>query len=285
MFCKFCGNRIEPNDSVCPICRQVVTVEDGNGFWDVAGEPRRVAQLELEKPVVQEKPVVREKPVEREKPFEQKKTDTNGVKKTPALPFVVCMLICCLCLAVLLVSRVSNGRVVRKINSDYEALLALQRTYEEKLQQLDDQQKTYEAQIQQLDLRVASLEAELSQRSEASIPIKVVHAPSDETQTVGFYCKSGSYLFRFQIDGAAVSFRWEKQLENGDWIELAFDDQNVDARYGLKLEEDAEEGVSKLVAVGLTEESGGTYRCTVTTESAEETVMVNLTLQADDSAG
>lgn len=279
MFCKFCGNRIEPDDSVCPICRQVVTVEDGNGFWDVAGEPRRVAQLELEKPVVQEKPVVREKTVER------RKTDTNAVKKTSALPLAVSMLICFLCFAALLVGRVSNGRVVRKINSDYEAVLALQRTYEEKLQQLEDQQKTYEAQIQQLDLRIASLEAELSQRSEAPIPIKVVHAPGDETQAVGFYSKPGSYLFRFQIDGAAVSFRWEKQLESGDWIELAFDDQNVDARYGLKLEEDAEEGVSKLVAVGLTEESGGTYRCTVTTESAEETVMVNLTLQADDSAG
>lgn len=282
MFCKFCGNRIEPNDSVCPKCRQVVTVEDGNGFWDVAGEPRRVAQLELEKPVVQEKPVVRENPVEREKPVERRETDTNAVKKTSALPLAVSTLICFLCFAVLLVGRVSNGRVVRKINSDYETL---QKTCEEQLQQLEDQQKTYEAQIQQLDLRIASLEAELSQRSEAPIPIKVVHAPDDETQAVGFCSKSGFYLFRFQIEGAAVSFRWEKQLKNGDWTELAFDDQNVDARYGLKLEEDTEEGISKLVAVGLTEESGGTYRCTVTTESAEETVMVNLTLQADDSAG
>lgn len=285
MFCKFCGNRIEPNDSVCPKCRQVVTAEDGNGFWDMAGEPRRAPRSELEKQATQEKPVVREKSVEREKPVEREKTDTNAVKKTSALPLAVSVLVCFLCLAVLLVGRVSNGRAVRKINSDYEDLLALQKTYEEKLRQFEDQQKIHETQIQQLELRVASLEDEPSQRSEASAPIQVVHAPGDETQAVGFCCKSGSYLFRFQINGPAVSFQWEKQLEDGDWIALDFDDQNVDAKYGLRLEEDTEEGVSKLVAVGLTEESGGTYRCTVTTKSAEETVMVNLALQADDSAG
>ena len=270
MFCKFCGSRIAPNDSVCPKCRRVVTTEDGNGFWDMAGEPRRTAQPELEESYAEGNP------------GEPRFLKVREPKKTFTPRFTISTFVCFLCLTVLLVGQISNRSAVRKINSDYASL---QKAWDIQFQQLEAQQKAYDAQIQQLGIRIASLEAELSQRSEdASDPIQVIHAPSDEDQTVGFRNNPDSFLFRFQIDGTAVSFLWEKQLDNGDWSPLDFHNQNkMDARYGLRLDEDTEDGISTLIAAGLTKDSGGIYRCTVTTEDAEKSVTVNLVLHTEHS--
>lgn len=42
MFCKFCGKRIDPSQSVCPYCSTPQEPRSGgNGFWDILDSPAR----------------------------------------------------------------------------------------------------------------------------------------------------------------------------------------------------------------------------------------------------
>lgn len=248
MFCIYCGNAMDPSDPVCHKCNRMNHLEGGNGFWDMAGEPRRKQQ-----PIepARERVVIRE------------------VKKASPIPVVISAVLCLVCIIVLILSQAANGRAVKKLSADCKAQIS----------RLEGQ---YVERLEQMETRIAALEEQQTEKNEPQdVSIHVISCPTDEERPEGFKSQEGGYLFKFQIEKTAVSFVWEKQAEDGEWLPLEFDRRNVDSRYGLKLEEDKEQGTSKLIAVGLTAESGGTYKCTVKTEGGTETVTVNLIIQAD----
>lgn len=245
MFCKRCGNEIDLSKPMCPRCGEPYKLEGGNGFWDLAGEPapQRQPQHEI---------VVKE------------------IKKSPRVPWILCAALCLLCLVLSISGRVSKENAVKKTAAGYEA-------------KLSQQEELYENQIEELEKNISLLKQNSGRVILARQPIRVIASPKDEDMEEGFESKAGYYLFRFEIEGSAVSFQWEKQQDNGEWEPLEFDNQGIDRRYGLKLDEDCEEGISKLIAVHLTEESAGIYKCTVLTADNSESATVRLSIKKDES--
>lgn len=94
MFCKYCGSRTDSNDSVCERCLQPVNSENGNGFWDMAADPRAYSQTNKQ---VIEKVVVKE------------------VKKPMLLPIVISTAICVFCL-ILLALNVATSKKTTKLS-------------------------------------------------------------------------------------------------------------------------------------------------------------------------
>lgn len=238
MICKRCGNNLDPQNPVCPNCGAVVSMSGGNGFWDMAGEPKRAPSQQTSTPLVREKVVVKE------------------IKKPAIIPIALSAALCLLCLIAL--------------TSDYKA-------------QLSQQKVAYETQIKQLEFRINSLETELNRSAEPQIPVRVKRSPTPETKPEGYSSPAGSWLFSFFIEGPATSFRWEKQQSDGTWTDLEFDYRSVDSRYGLKIEQNLESGISKLVAEELTQESAGIYKCTVITDHGSKSVEVRLTIEPSNA--
>lgn len=252
MICKHCGYIIAPSDLVCKNCGKAISLSGGNGFWDIAGEPKPVDPPQLQPPI--HKPVVKEPP------------------KNNNLPIAVCLGLCFVMIVVFVAGRISNKNAVSRLKSNYEL-------------KLSDQQANYESQIAQMESKIDSLEEEIRQLSEPRMPVIVKSPPTDETKQVGYINAAESWLFGFVIEGSAVSFQWEKQQVDGEWCALEFDEWNIDRRYGLKCEQNLQLGSSKLVAVGLTPESDGRYRCTVTTEHGSTSAEVMLTIEQDTIDG
>lgn len=47
MFCKFCGNQIDPTSRLCPECGEWQADRcDGNGFWDIFSQKEQSAPME-----------------------------------------------------------------------------------------------------------------------------------------------------------------------------------------------------------------------------------------------
>lgn len=249
MFCKHCGSKIDPNNPVCPNCGTQVSLSGGNGFWDIAGEPKRETSQQQSTPIVKEKVVVKE------------------VKKTPIIPIAISAAFCLLFLVVMIAGRISARKTVRELTSGYES-------------QLSQQQAAYETQIEQLESRIRLLEEELNRPAEPQLPVRVLRSPTPETKPEGYSSPTGAWLFGFFIEGPATEFRWEKQQSDGTWIALEFDYRDIDSRYGLKIEQDLNSGISKLVAVGLTSESAGNYKCTAITDHGSASDEVMLTLES-----
>lgn len=247
MICKRCGNKLDPKNPICPNCGVASSLAGGNGFWDMAGDPQRVTAQQTSTPVVKEKVVVKE-------------------AKTPAIiPIVLSAVLCLLCLIMMIAGHVSTKKAAQELISNYES-------------QLNEQKAAYETQIKRLESRISSLETEISRPVESQTPVRILRSPTPETKLEGYSNPEGSWLFGFFIEGSATSFRWEKQQSDGTWIDLEFDYRDVDLRYGLKVEQDLEAGISKLIAVGLTQESDGLYKCTVITGHGSESVEVRLTI-------
>lgn len=252
MFCKRCGSKVDPNNPVCPNCGTRVSLSGGNGFWDMAGEPKREIAQQPAGPIVKEKVVVKE------------------VKKSPIIPIAISAAFCFLFLSIMIVGRISAKKTVRNLTSSYES-------------QLNQQQVDYETQIEQLELKIRLLEEEVSKSVEPQFPVRVLRPPTPETKPEGYSSPAGSWLFGFFIEGSATEFKWEKQQKDGTWTAFEFDYRDVDARYGLKIVQDLEAGISKLVAVGLTQESDGNYKCTAFTNHGSESVEVRLTIASNST--
>ena len=259
MICKHCGYIIAPSDRVCKNCGKAVSLSGGNGFWDIAGEPKPLDPPPPQPPRYE--PIVNESP------------------KNNNLPFAVCLGLCFVLIIVLAAGRISNKSSISRLTSDYESRLGEQQTLYES--RLHEQENNYKSQISQMESRILSLEEEIRQLSDPQMPVIVKSPPSDEAKRVGFKNSAESWLFGFVVEGEALDFQWEKQQEDGEWRALEFDEWNVDKRYGLKREQNLQLGSSKLVAVGLTQESAGKYRCTVTTGHGSASAEVTLTIETD----
>lgn len=229
MFCKYCGNKIDPETAACPNCGNPIRLEGGNGFWDMAGEPRPTKPMSSPPAVERERVVVKE------------------VTKWSKIPLVIGAALCIVALVLFSAGKASAGKELRAVKADYEA-------------KLSQQEEQFDSVIDELEKQLSKAKDDLAQAIAAIPSVKVLHAPSNEEQPIGYKDRN---IFVFSIQGSAKAFIWEKQDANGVWEKLQFNDEGVDEKYGLKLVENLQQGRSVLRAVGLTAESEGTYKCTV----------------------
>lgn len=305
MFCKYCGSPITSKDDlICPKCAKKAKTEGGNEFLRPA-EP--VIHQEL-KPTPRILPVP---PVEGKKQSHGGAIRSENVtfpvegKKPSMLPIYICAFVCLLCVVFLISGRIENKRTLRDAEATYQLKLDRLETnsqndlnektedfnnqlkqqeaeYEKQLKLLEDQlerqKEYYEGEIKDRDDRIDSLEQEVSSLRDAQETQKktgVKKTPKDEKKEVGFFNKKG-YLFCMEMYEPVVAFRWEKETENGEWIRLSFNENKENTEYGLKLDEDTQRGISKLIAVGLTRSSDGMYRCTAETVGGDYIAEVRL---------
>ena len=265
MFCKYCGSKMDSDNPVCPNCGTQVSLSGGNGFWDMAGEPKReITQQPSPPPIVKEKVVVKE------------------VKKSPIIPIAISAAFCLLCFFAMALGHISAKKTEQEYKSQLRQQQVAYETQKTQIEQLRQQQIAYETQIEQLESKIGLLEEELSQSSEPQRLVEVLHSPTSETKSEGYRSNWGC-LFQFKIKGSATEFHWEKQLSDGTWTALEFDEHGVDSRYGLKIKQDLEHGESKLIADGLTQESAGNYKCTAVTSYGSEAVEVSLTIKPNST--
>lgn len=244
MFCKYCGSRTDSNNSVCERCMQPVNSENGNGFWDMAADPRAYSQTNKQ---VIEKVVVKE------------------VKKPMLLPIVISTVICVFCLILLALNVATSKKTTKEIVSTYEA-------------QLNKQRIEYEETIGLLKSKVALAEEKASNLENADKCIEIIQTPSFEMKPLGFVNPVGTWLFELRVADVPISFQWEKQQKNGTWLPITFSGTGTETKYGFRLDENTKQGFSRLAANGLTKNSEGNYKCTVITEQGTVSLEVTLTI-------
>lgn len=244
MFCKYCGSKIDPEVSTCPTCGKTIRLEGGNGFWDMAGEPRPTHAPITPAPIEKERVVVQE------------------ITKWSKIPIVIGAALCIVGFVLFAAGKISSGKEMKAIKADCEA-------------KLSQQEELFNSRINDLEEKLSETEGALVQASAPKAPIDVTHRPTSESRPLGYADRN---VFIFRISSEAASFTWEKQNSDGTWQELQFNSDDVDERYGLKLVEDLQRGESILRAVGLTAESEGTYRCTAYADGGSASADVTLSI-------
>lgn len=190
----------------------------------------------------------------------QKTAERSSVPFAYKIGLLLLAALTLLLIALLLTSRLSAAKTIEDVKAAGEARLLAQAA-------------GYEARIEALQA------IEQSAQQTGQRPVLIAHIPTPESKPLDYRSKQGACLFAFTLDESALSFRWEKQSPDGSWEPLLFDSEGIDSRCGLKLEEDELLQVSKLVAVGLTRESAGIYRCIANTDHGSACAEVMLTIQ------
>lgn len=229
MICKYCGTKVDPESEICPKCgKRGNKREGGNGFWDIARGPA------LEN---QPAPVVDE---------EQKRIARY-------IPVAICGLLCIVSIVIAVIGVASSNNRIKALRESYDTQLA------EQARQFSEENNNLQLQIDQLTDQLAGISVRSTQVVES---LRILSSPTPETREIGFQSTPGFYLFGLRVEGQVASFRWEKQQQNGDWVTITFDESRINRELGLRLEESITDGTSRLVAIGLTPYSFGTYKCT-----------------------
>lgn len=244
MFCKYCGNQVDPREPVCPACGKAIRLEGGNGFWDIAGEPRP-AHPQQDQPSPE-----RERVVEKE------------VIKWSKTPLLIGALLFALGAALFFVGRFMADKQIASAKESFET-------------QLTQQAEKYDKKLNGLEEKNTEAEEKLAQALAPRPPLEVEKYPTSETKKLDCWNEN---IFIYRVKSTEASFTWEKQDKNGAWLPLRYNDDGVDEQYGIRLVEDPQKGESILKAAGLTPESEGNYRCIATADGGTASTQVSLTI-------
>ena len=252
MICKVCGNPVRADERVCSHCGAPVGAREGGvGFWDMLDGPREqpaVAPQPNDAPVytMSEDAGTRERATEPKE--EENVSNTTRRSSLSMLPIMACAV---LSLAALIGAAVMNIQTRHLLNELQETVAADQASLSVSISELSDH-------VGQLEQVVKANDAMASQLAVLVWP-KQVSAPQ------GYQSDEGDALFSVLCsEGRVGSYTWERQLDDGTYEMLSFDEQTgVNERYGLALDEADDKSRTNLVAVGLTDQAAGTYRCVV----------------------
>lgn len=252
MFCKFCGASIKDNQKQCPKCGRNSDSAGGMGFWDMISDTGKV-------------------PEERTPVAEVKK------KNSPLIYVLFFLLTLGLCFSLFM-----NFRLSDELSSftaiNHERLTRIEQNANNADASLAQQLAEQEARI----LTLENEDMEIREEIDGMMPVAILHNPTGETRPLGYACENGRCIFMTQASGNVDYFIWEKyDPVEQQWQPLYFDEYDFCPELGLSVEENAIQGISKLVARGLREDSYGSYRCVVVgmNGSMAETAAVELLKQ------
>lgn len=241
MICKACGAPLSAHDTKCPQCgSEVPPTEGGVGFWDM-----------LEKPEDLESGMGSVTAAGAEGlPAGIGQALPKGL--SPKLKGIVGGLGAA-CAGGLLAASLMTLNTVQTIRTELQTdTLALQ-----------EQAGRLEADLQELDGRVNRLDEVADQWTGT---LAIASEPVDVTGIAGTTGADDEALLVMRVTGKVASFSWERRVD-GVWEPIAFDEKTgVNETLGLRLVEDVDEGVSRLVASDLAGAAAGEYRCVATDE-------------------
>ena len=238
MICRYCGNTVDAEATVCPYCGSALV--GYNAPISFEEEPQQYEEESLY-----------------EEQESYAKPRKKGVK-LPALPLSTLLSIACAVFSFLCLMTVSSIKGSIKESTD---------TLSSGLAQLQSSSVTIQQRLDSMESTVADVQNNAySQLASANITISKDITSLTGPVTMGKY----NQMFIVRAKGNLnlnTSFDWQKYNQaTGGWVSIVFTGTATsNDEYGLRLENRMEDGeyVSVLWANGITEAGAGTYRCVI----------------------
>ena len=262
MICKYCGNEVDDNAQVCPVCNSPLYGDDQNGYVQESLDLGDYSQTGYDQSNYDQGDYAQSgydsnagydhygygetNDTFEEDPFAQdekpaKKGVSVNLPKVQAATVMVCMV---------------NANLKDRANTLEAAVAQVQMSY-----------SSLEERIGSLDSTVANVQQEAYNQL-ASTSISITKDITSLTGPVSL----GKYNMMFIIKAKGnlnlnTSFEWQKyNSTTGGWEEIVFTGKATsNDQYGLRLENLMENGEYKSVlwANGITKAAEGTYRCVI----------------------
>lgn len=238
MICRYCGNTVDAESTVCPYCGSALV--GYNAPINFEEEPQQYE----------------------EESYYEEKQDYAPKKKglaVPKLPFSTILSLACALFSFLCLLTVSS--IKGNIQESTEALSS-------GISQLQSASVSIQERLDSMEGTVANVQSNAyNQLASANITISKDITSLTGPVTLGKY----NQMFIVRAKGNLnlnTSFDWQKYNEaTGGWVSIVFTgNATSNDEYGLRLENRMEDGeyVSVLWANGITEAGAGTYRCVIT---------------------
>ena len=276
MICKYCGNEVDDNAQVCPVCNSPLYGEDQNGYVQESLDLGDYSQTGYDQSnynqgdyaqsgydsnagydhygygetndTFEEDPFAQdEKPAKKGVSVNLPKVQAATVISAAAAIFsFICLVMVCMV----------NANLKDRANTLEAAVAQVQMSY-----------SSLEERIGSLDSTVANVQQEAYNQL-ASTSISITKDITSLTGPVSL----GKYNMMFIIKAKGnlnlnTSFEWQKyNSTTGGWEEIVFTGKATsNDQYGLRLENLMENGEYKSVlwANGITKAAEGTYRCVI----------------------
>ena len=268
MICKYCGNEVDDNAQVCPVCNSPLYGDDQNGYVQESLDLGDYSQTGYDQSNYDQGDYAQSgydsnagydhygygetNDTFEEDPFAQdekpaKKGVSVNLPKVQAATFsFICLVMVC----------TVNANLKDRANTLEAAVAQVQMSY-----------SSLEERIGSLDSTVANVQQEAYNQL-ASTSISITKDITSLTGPVSL----GKYNMMFIIKAKGnlnlnTSFEWQKyNSTTGGWEEIVFTGKATsNDQYGLRLENLMENGEYKSVlwANGITKAAEGTYRCVI----------------------
>ena len=157
---------------------------------------------------------------------------------------VLCLILCIICLASLGGVKKNINAITQSVN---ESIALSNQNYNELYNRITNLENTVNSTQQAVN------------GSTASKYIQITKQPSNVPTVVG---RDGALIFSVNANGNTLTMSWQKYDEaSGDWMNIGFDLNGVNEDLGIRLYDNAANGISELWAKNLTERAFGRYRC------------------------
>ncbi len=129
MICKYCGTSMDFGESVCPKCKRAVTLENGNGFWDLMRGQNQTGETSHE--AIDFKP--------------DKRAADSTIRFFSQTLVLICCALCLFCFVLICVISVSHKHQINAIEKQFAQELEEQRKdLTEQIRILSDRQEKTE---------------------------------------------------------------------------------------------------------------------------------------------
>ena len=239
MICRYCGNTVDAETTVCPYCGSALVGYNASSGYDDESQ-QYDEQMYYE---------------DSQQDYAPKKKKSLSV---PSLPLSTLVSFACAVFSLICLFMVSSTRSMVKDSNE---------AVTNSLNQLQSAAVTIQERLDSMEGTVANVQSNAyNQLASANITISKDITSLTGPVTLGKY----NQMFIVRAKGNLnlnSSFDWQKYNEStGGWVSIVFTgNATSNEEYGLRLENKMEEGeyVSILWANGITQNGAGTYRCVI----------------------
>lgn len=274
MICRFCGNVIDDNTSVCPYCGSAAQSYAGEESYDSA--PSYDGSAYDGTGAAYDDGAYEDDGQDFSAPAPKKKL--GGGFKLPNLPMSTIISLASAIFSFLCLLTVSS--IKSSISDSTATVLTGVNQIQSAVTQIDDK-------IGGLDSTVASVQ----QQAYDQLASRTITIDKNITSLTGPVALNRyNQMFIVKAKGSLnlnTSFTWQKYNEStGGWTDIVFTGTaTTNDEYGLRIENKMEDSlyVSVLWANGITKAAEGTYRCVITDTNGITKTSAEATVQVSDA--
>lgn len=274
MICRFCGNVIDDNTSVCPYCGSAAQSYAGEESYDSA--PSYDGSAYDGTGAAYDDGAYEDDGQDFSAPAPKKKL--GGGFKLPNLPMSTIISLASAIFSFLCLLTVSS--IKSSISDSTATVLTGVNQIQSAVTQIDDK-------IGGLDSTVASVQ----QQAYDQLASQTITIDKNITSLTGPVALNRyNQMFIVKAKGSLnlnTSFTWQKYNEStGGWTDIVFTGTaTTNDEYGLRIENKMEDSlyVSVLWANGITKAAEGTYRCVITDTNGITKTSAEATVQVSDA--